>query len=225
MEHIGPLIQTILWVGLIAWIVWRFHSPIYGLLEALRKRVEAGSKIKAGPFELSDLVPQDPVSQLRKIVEETQETLEVEAQDNSDTSKKETSALSTARYFQAEDLALRALQAEYGIPIKRQVTGGHDHGFDGIFELGGVKHIVEVKYIAGTGNKHRFRDAIQRLTSAAHEYGWSNSKIILVLVFERAERSENAKAMLEPAFANNPVPVSVRTFLMPELANRFGVGI
>jgi len=52
MEHISSLIQTVLWVGLIGGIVWRFNKPIYELLSALYSRIEAGSTIKAGPFEL-----------------------------------------------------------------------------------------------------------------------------------------------------------------------------
>src|SRR5436309_3289517 len=54
MDHIAPLIQTALWTGLIAGIVWRFHLAIHGLLTALQKRVETGSTLKAGPFELID---------------------------------------------------------------------------------------------------------------------------------------------------------------------------
>ncbi len=54
MEHISPLIQTVLWVGLVAAIVWRFHIPIYGILAALQKRVESGASVKAGPFEISE---------------------------------------------------------------------------------------------------------------------------------------------------------------------------
>ena len=37
VEHITPLIQTLLWVGLIAGLVWRFHVPINGVLLALQR--------------------------------------------------------------------------------------------------------------------------------------------------------------------------------------------
>ena len=166
MEHIAPLIQTVLWVGLIAGIVWRFHAPIYGLLVALQKRIETGSNVKAGPFEISDqLKPQDPASQKEKAAVETQEVLE--AQEKLSPAAAPAISISTsiqARYFQAEDMVLRAIQAEYGAPINRQVTAGRDSGFDGLFITSGRTNVVEVKYIAGKGQNQRIKATIQRLT-------------------------------------------------------------
>lgn len=222
MEHIAPLIQTLLWVTLIAGVTWRFHGPIYGLLEALRKRVEAGSNIKAGPFEISELVPQDPESQREKAAEETQEALEAE---DLTLPEKERASSTTARYYQAEDLALRAIQADYSVPVKRQVTGGRDEGFDGVFEVGGVRNIVEVKYIAGKGHNQKLKSTVHRLTHTIQQYGWPDSQIILVLVFESREYAQNARAVLGSAFAQNSVPVKVHTFVMSELEARFGVGL
>jgi len=52
-----------------------------------------------------------------------------------------------AKYFQAEDLVLRAIQTEYGAAVKRQVTAGNDMGFDAAFSSNGRLNIVEVKYV------------------------------------------------------------------------------
>jgi len=54
MEHIAPLIQTLLWVSLVGAIVWRFHRSIEEILSALHKRIDGGSNVKAGWFELTD---------------------------------------------------------------------------------------------------------------------------------------------------------------------------
>lgn len=232
MQYIASLIQTVLWVGLIVGIVWRFHSPIYGLLVALQKRIEGGSNIKAGPFELSDqLKPQAPNAQKEKVAEEVQEVLEAQnvaaaegavAVPQSPLSERTKDI--QARYFQAEDLVLRSLQAEYGAPVTRQVTAGRDDGFDGVLLAGGRTTVVEVKYIASGSSYPRIKPSIQRLTDAIRSYGWKNPQIILALVYENGEDVKHAREMLSSAFAKNEVPVIVRAFTISQLREQFGVG-
>jgi hypothetical protein len=225
MEYIAPLIQTVLWVGLIAGIVWRFHTPIYGLLVALQKRIESGSSVKAGPFEITDqLKPQDASAQKEKAAVEIQEVLEGQAP-GTGIAKPTTAPLSTiqARYFQAEDLALRAIQSEYGSPISRQVTAGRDSGFDGVFTSGGRTSVVEVKYVLGKGQATKIRPAIHRLTKIIQQYNWENTQIVLVLVFENEEDVKHSMELLSQAFSENAIPVEVRVFTMAHLLARFGV--
>jgi len=226
MEHIAPLIQTVLWVSLIAGIVWRFHAPIYGLLVALQKRIEAGSNVKAGPFEITDqLKPQDPIAQKEKATAEAQEALDSQNQ-LAPVAKSVVGPLTQirARYFQAEDLALRAIQSEYDSPIKRQVTAGRDDGFDGVFVADGRTNVIEVKYIASKGQNQKIKPSIQRLTTTIQQYGWPNAQIILALVFEQEEDVKHARELLSIAFAQNDVPVVVRVFTMHQLNAQFGVG-
>jgi hypothetical protein len=228
MEHIAPLIQTILWVGLIAVVLWRFYAPIYGLLLALQKRVEAGSSIKAGPFELSEqLKPQDSAKQKEKAASEVAEALQTSVDPEVVTSSAatlRTAASVQARYFQAEDLVLRAIQAEYGATISRQVTAGSDPGFDGAFVTNGRLNIVEVKYIGGpSGNVSRLRHSIVRLISAVSRYGWHNAQIILAVVFERPEEVSRATELLKALTSDMPIPIVVRCFSLSELQSRFGV--
>lgn len=226
MEHIAPLIQTVLWVGLIAGIVWRFQSPIYGLLVALQKRIESGSNVKAGPFEITNqLKPQDANAQKEKATVEIQEALE--SQTPVATFTQATVAPLTAireRYFQAEDLALRAIQAEYGVPVTRQVTAGRDSGFDGVFTSGGRTSVIEVKYVLGKGQTPRIKPAIHRLTKIIQQYNWQDTQIILVLVFENEDDIKHSMELLSAAFSENAVPVHVRVFSMAHLLARFGTG-
>ena len=222
MEHIAPLIQTILWVGLIAGIIWRFHAPIYGLLVALQRRIEAGSNVKAGPFEITDqLKPQDANSQKEKAAAEI---LEATIDQNPIAATAEALKPTTAsRYFKAEDLVLRAIQSEYGVPMHRQVTAGRDSGFDGVFTSGGMTSVVEVKYIASKGKSPRLRESIHRLTKIIQQYSWNNTQIILALVFESEEDVKNQKEILSVGFSENAVPVVVRVFTMAQLEAQFGV--
>lgn len=227
MQHTAPFIQNLLLVGLIAGIVWKFHKPLYGLLEALQKRVESGSNIKAGPFEITEqLRPQDPVSQQQKAAAETLEVLEAQAQEQEAPEEKplaERASTVQARYFQAEDLVLRAIQAEYGAPVKRQMAAGRDAGFDGVFYASHRANVVEVKYVPGRGHNQKLRAAVERLTATIQQYGWLNAQIILALVFETEEDIERVKELLSAAFLSNPIPVEVKTYAMFALEEQFGV--
>lgn len=49
-----PLFQTLAWIGLIIFGVWYFNDPLRRLADALRKRILAGSSVKAGFFELGE---------------------------------------------------------------------------------------------------------------------------------------------------------------------------
>lgn len=227
MEHIAPLVQTVLWVGLIAGIVWRFHTPIHGLLSALQKRIEGGSNLKAGPFELIDqLRPQEPEKQKQKVESELLEALPV-APDALPSAPALPGLVEgrsrQAIYFQAEDLALRAIQAEYGQPISRQLTAGSDVGFDGVFTINGRLNIVEVKYVRDVKTIPRLRSSLERIVGAVEKYNWRNVQLILVVVFEREEDVPKADISLLHTVKGLEVPVAIRPFSLPELKRRFGL--
>ena len=237
MEHIAPLVQTILWVALIGAIVWRFHSPIHGILVALQRRIETGSSIKAGPFELIDqLKPQEPEKQKLKLELEQAEvdaiSYGLEAIADSAPSKTENTRRlernnRLALAFQAEDLALRALQSEYGSPIRRQVTGGADSGFDGAFSSGDRTNIVEVKFIAKNNLFKRTKElrmSLERISNAIQTYQWPNPHLILAVVFESEEEASRSDAGLLEAVQGSSIPVTIRPFYIGELQRRFGLG-
>jgi hypothetical protein len=224
MEHIAPLIQTILWVGLIGGVLWRYDAPIGRLLGALHKRIDSGSTVKAGPFEISDqLRPQDPRAQIEKADEEIRDALQIGPGAAPPTQSAQQPAVIRASYFLAEDLVLRALQAEYGVTLSRQVTAGADHGFDGAFVRSGEFHIVEVKYLREPSRLASLRRAIERLEATVQSYGWKRVKIILAVVFDDITDAESARVRLADIAAKSSVPVEVRTYGLQELRSRFGV--
>jgi hypothetical protein len=227
MQHIAPLIQTILWVALIGGIVWRFNKPIHGLLSALQKRVEGGSNVKAGPFELIDqLRPQEPEKQKQKVEAELLEATPTESIPQAESLPSLPAGFKTSQqaiYFQAEDLALRAIQAEYGQPISRQLTAGSDIGFDGVFTVNGRLNIVEVKYVRDAKTISRLRISLERLVNVIAKYNWKNVQLILVVVFERTEDVPNADISLLHTVKGLEVPVSIRPFALKDLQRRFGV--
>ena len=227
MQYIAPLIQTIFWVALIGAIVWRFNKPIHGLLSALQKRVEGGSNLKAGPFELIDqLRPQEPEKQKQKIEAELLEAAPSEPALQIESAQSVPAGLKTSQqavYFQVEDLALRAIQSEYGQPMSRQLTAGSDIGFDGVFTVNGRLNIVEVKYVRDIKTISRIRLSLQRLVDVIAKYNWRNVQLILVVVFEHAEDVPNADISLLHSVKGLEVPVSIRPFALKDLQKRFGV--
>ncbi|MBI5674056.1 MAG: hypothetical protein HZC50_12650 [Nitrospirae bacterium] len=63
MKEWLSLVETLAWVGLVGYVLYRFGTYIEGLLEAFRSRIESGSPIKAGPFELGqDLMSLEKVA-------------------------------------------------------------------------------------------------------------------------------------------------------------------
>jgi hypothetical protein len=225
MEHWGPLIQTVLWVGLVGTALWFYHQPLYGLLTAIQRRIEAGSSIKAGPFEISEqLKPQDASKQREKVESELAEALqEPYAAVAEGTALSQQKAGIQARYFQAEDLALRAIQAEFGATISRQVTAGADIGFDGAFVINGRYNIVEVKFVRRSISQSKIKADLDRLVGAISRYGWRNVQIILAFVFENPADIADAERV-QRIVQQSSVPTVVRTYSLAQLQAQFGVG-
>jgi hypothetical protein len=247
MDHIAPLIQTLLWVALVGGITWRFQKPIHALLEALAERVKSGSDVKAGPFSISGMQPLAPPEQAARANAEIEEAYKAidsgwsaapaysaspiavgadPVQPNSDAVEARTSAPPPqfrAQYFQAEDLALRAIQAEFGQPIDRQVTGGYDRGFDGAFVLNNRLNIVEVKYVAKRPPASLMRATIDQIQSVVNRYRWRSVNIIFAAVVDRTSDVEDVRVQLTEIADETAIPTVVRVYALSELQAQFGV--
>lgn len=222
VEHIAPLLQTMLWVGLIAGIVIRFNHPLHELLNALHKRIAEGSDLEAGPFKLTlGFKPQPPAQQVAKAEAELADSAHIREEAPALPRSPNATSVARSRYFQAEDLALRAIQLDFGTPVLRQVTTGADRGFDGAFERDGVIHIVEVKYYQSWANTVKLRDSIAQLTDSLLRFRASTTRIVLAIVFEQPAAMERNRPRITEALALNRIPVDVRFFAMPELVARF----
>lgn len=232
MEHIAPLIQTVLWVGLVVWLVQRYHSPLLGVLTALQKRVESGGTVKLGPVELMEqLRTQEPAEQREKIAAEVAETLPAPlaaghvsvtvVSDEPNQLSEEPASPDVV--ILAEDLAVRAIQAEYGQPINRQVVLGRVR-LDGAFVANGKFNVVEVKYVRDARSLSRLEKSLVAMSNAIDTLHWRNVHIILAVVFEREEDIGAASDVpLLDVGRNLPFSVTVRPFALAELRKRFGI--
>ena len=127
--------------------------------------------------------------------------------------------------LQSEDLVLRLLQSEYGVPVQRQVTGGKDPGFDGVFTspMGRIS-VIEVKFISdGVAHKSwpRIRESIIQLSHAVHNYGWQSPQLIVAIVFENADDIAGVMQRLNIDGFSASGDIVIRTFAYDELVRRF----
>lgn len=230
MQHLAPLLQTILWVGLIAGIVIRFHKPIHGVLTALQRRIEAGSTIEAGPFKLGSEVKPTPPAQQRERSENefaqiVNEQLVEPAVPGAPTlpAPAEPTKL-RSRFFQAEELALRALQTEFNAPINRQISIGPGLEADGAFIQNGELHLVEVKFIVRPKNA---KSTIERtLSHYERRFGATRRRtvvIVLALVFEfESDVTRSTLEFQEIANATD-LRVEVRGYSLKQLQATYGL--
>ena len=251
MGQLAPLIQTALWVGLASAVLWRFHVPIHGLLVAIRNRIEAGSGVKAGPFEISEnLKAQDLRQQRAKAEAEVAEAegtprqgntrrtedddlpLEPEPADPSWTDQQAEELFVSSptsrrfvlrRVFMAEDLALRAIQAKYETPLKRHVTPGHGIGLDAAFSKNGRFYVVEVKYVASISKLPVFRASIVAFGKTLEALDWKDTTLILAVVFARSEDVSNGLKQLQSLRHLIDLDVVIHGYSLPDLQMRFGV--
>jgi hypothetical protein len=133
---------------------------------------------------------------------------------------------SQSQAYLAEDLAMRTIQTEFNTPVRRQVTGGRDGGFDGVFESNGQVQIVEVKYIGSRAppgeTAVRIKESILRIQRDASKYGWTSSEIILVAVFATAEVPTEHQRAIE-AMCREVGRVAPRFYTLGRLKRQWGM--
>lgn len=217
-----PLLQTLTWVILILVLVLWFDSPLRAVLAVIRKRIETGSAMKAGWFELSELKPEPPEQQRQRA---EREVAEAEASAQSATAPGDPVQVgpTSSQFLVAEDLALRALQADLGVPLNRQVSAGMDAGFDAAFARDGTLNIVEVKFFPGSVTPMKLKNSLERISAAVRRVHWRNVRVVLVLVYKRADDIAPNEMRVREAIEGYDLPVEVRTFSLQDLKIRFGV--
>lgn len=240
MEHWGPFLQTVLWVGLIGGIAYRFHTPIQHLLDALTERIKSGSDLTAGPFSVKGMQSLSLPEQAARANEEIEEANAVahqpqvaEATEESQTPQASRPAPPSptpmptpqfrAQYFQAEDLALRAIQAEFGQPINRQVSAGRNQQFDGAFVQNNRMNIVEVKYVAKPPPKAMLQQVLHRVQSFVLSHNFKSVNLVLAAVVDRTSDVEATLKRFTAVADEASIPTIIRVYALSELQAKFGI--
>jgi hypothetical protein len=225
-----PFFQTVLWIALIGYVLWRYHAHLDSIFAALNKRISSGSGVKLGVLGMTvDVEAQSSQQQIEKITEEVKQVdKEVEpivGQQNVDIVTSERELISEA--FAAEDLVMRELQDEFSIPINRQVSIGPGR-FDGLFIKGKIPHIVEVKLANRMFESNRLRTFVKSMTNGllAQEYG-ENAKIIFVVVYRNASADISEKSRLTAIVTTEPKhrdSFEIRCYYLKQLETKWRYG-
>jgi hypothetical protein len=226
MKDMVPLIQTVLWVGLISVILYRYHRSIEALIASLKARIDSGGGVKVGPVELAALAtPLNPEQQAKKLDEEVAQIAKVNETGHPGEIRVQTGESVRSLYLRAEDLALREIQYEYQVTIGRQIQLGRNLEFDGAFAKDGTLYVIEIKY---SGQKLLPRalieQTISRLFSRFRDRGWKNTRVIFAVVYGDSsvpiEREQQRIADAIPEYSDK---VDIRCYHLEDLAKKFGI--
>jgi hypothetical protein len=222
-----PLFQTILWVGLIVWLVHRYNSQVTAVLTAIKARIERGSPFKFGMLELGqDIRPQGVQEQNKRMEEEVQQLQATTVQSIGAQSPEALRRFNVSlkqKYLLAEDLVMRELQSEFGTAINRSVRlGGVE--LDGIFGKEGRGFGVEVKFFTTRIATERLFPSLSRIEGSLQRLGWKNFTILLALVCENDEPvSPSVIERIQTHASEMGTTVMVRVYTLKALAAKFGI--
>jgi hypothetical protein len=210
MEHWAPVIQTLLWVGLIGFAGWKYQPHIDRLLTALQKRIDSGGAVKIGPVSLDEIKTQSEETQ-RADVQAAVLAAGPPAED-AHISQEAPSTPKTdilQRAFLLEDLAFRALQVEFKAAIARQIVIG-DTELDGFVAINNQPHLFEVKYFTDRTSRMGLRRTFDRLSSLIGNMRWVDAKIVICIVFDSDDSDISS---LEETFNPGYQPVTAATVI------------
>lgn len=211
--------QTLVWVLLIVGLVMWLNGPIKKILEVIYTRVDAGNAIKVGWFELAELKTLSREQQRIK----AQEEIAILGEQRDTLQCSETKGKSIASiYFESEDLALRAVQTEYGVPLVRQVEGVRGAQFDAAFVKDGCLHVVEVKSFNKSFGLERLRSSIGRIADATRQMGGPKAHLIVAIVYTGTENQSEVKTKIGEVLMNLSLEVDIRVYSLENLRKEFG---
>lgn len=168
----------------------------------------------------ADLRPLTPEDQRRRLEREVSEIVE----DKAGSTLQDTPLL-RSRVAQAVDLALRAIQVDYNVPVQRQLRYGPNLRFDGFFVKGSSEYMVEVKYCRPRTNPVWLTESAQSLSAEITHYGWRNVRIVLAVVFDEPNvdlAAEKRRILDSLEIINAKIELVCNNF--ETLADRFGIG-
>ncbi|MCP1200003.1 hypothetical protein NIM86_11335 [Notoacmeibacter sp. MSK16QG-6] len=191
----------------------------------MAKRLDQGSGVKLGPFELPGLEPADRVEEAPDIVPDEihQEGNEGDASD-----EVEPSDVSYENSYSAliEESVFLTLQGKYSAVATRQVRAG-GLPVDGILLVNGNPLLVEVSYYRELKGRRLyiitvFNNYIVNLIYKLQSLHWKNYKILYVLVFDKISVDESIfkSQLLENLSTEERSRVDIEVFLSENLVSR-----
>jgi hypothetical protein len=123
----------------------------------------------------------------------------------------------------AEEFAFRELEAEFGIPIQRQVAVGGDHGVDGVLVDKGKIKIVEIKFTQRPGIAQLARHAAEHLAHISEKMKPASFVLAIVVEGMPPERLEAEYAKTREQLKTIPLKIDLRIYDFDVLKCKYGV--
>jgi hypothetical protein len=169
-----------------------------------------------GYRRLSSTLAQSTIDWSAAMPDEQRQHLNIEVRELSrvlETGPEQISDLQSA-YVVAEDLALRQIQHEEGVPLLRHVSVA-GIPFDAVYSKDGHLVCCEVSFlVAPELRADRTDSMIRKISSVARslEAGASGARLMIILVTQLAEDDERAlrSALNKRMFAETPVDIDIR---------------
>jgi hypothetical protein len=212
---------------LIIGVLWRFYAEAKLLLKALHRRIETGSGVKAGPFEITaDLHVQAIEEQRKRLVADVREASVGNRAEQIESPKHRRPTQQSAlvqTFLLAEDLAVRAVQEEFGANVLRQVRAGFGFELDGMFTLQGAGYGIEVKYVTRRANVEAIRQRVSKAFESSEALGWRRFSLVIALVYaERGLITLAERSRVQEAFAEFGDRVLLRVYSFDDLLAQWG---
>jgi hypothetical protein len=229
VSDILSFLQTFLWIILIGVVLYLYHNQLKKILDAIINRIEKGSNVKVGPLELSEaLEPQNSFDQKVKLDTEVNEARNINGFEVMENTRSQGLIISEndirLRILQAEDLALRAIQDEFGISISRQLKFNKDMGIDGFFAQNGTGIMIEVKYYLNKMTKMIIQNTLENVFNKIQCYHWKNIKVLFVVVYDnKSIESKPEEDRIKKILDKYTEKLIIRVFKIDELANRYNI--
>jgi hypothetical protein len=223
-----PFFQTLLWILLIVGVLWKFHAQAVAVLEAIKTRIEKGSSIKAGPFELGqqDLRPQGRDQQEKLLNDKVKEVQQESSSTHTQLIANLNDSYLRNRVLFAEELAMRELQVEFDVVISRQVNIGRNFGMDGIFAKGSGGFGVEVKYVRKGLLREQLKQVVYRFQNFVQSKGWMRFTMILVVVYDGDDSQlQKQQEFLHSTLSEFQGSVLWRLYSLKQLAEKYGLSL
>ncbi len=124
----------------------------------------------------------------------------------------------------SEDLAMREIQAEFGIPIQRQVGLAPDSQFDGLFAKGGEVFAVDVKWITTKSRAAQWIPiSLDKIIRLRVRNSWKRANFILAAVVPNPELKITAEESYATVPEEHKKVLILRVYVYDELRKKYGL--
>ena len=216
-NNLSANLKTILIVFLILFAIAGFAAAILLFLRESRRQIVSEENERTN-WEFG--LPESQRSRLNREVRELVQILDVSAENMSDL---------LSAYIVAQDLALRQVQQEAGIPLKRNVKIG-DAVFDAVYTKKDLLICVIVNFLVEPlVSPEKIDDASQKIAAAKKSLEKNGHKarlklqMVLVTQLDEADQTQLHSSLNKKLFQNTPADVELNLFDFTKLQKTYAM--